>query len=127
MTQQTGNEEQRIAAGINKAIELHADGRTPSAVDLLADLAEEFPQAAGIHAYLSWFLSDLGRSVEAIEHGGRAVRLAPASEKASLIYFHSLWKSGLQARALDEMRRFLGVRPSQEYSRIIQDWKLEVE
>lgn len=126
MTQQIGNDDPRIAAVINRAIELDRNDQKSSALELLTRLAEEFPQAATVHAYLAWFLLHAHRGAEAIEHGRQAVELAPGSEKASLIYFHALWKLGQHTQALDEMKRFIAIRPSKEYSTIIKDWKLDV-
>jgi len=34
-----------------------------------------------------------------------------------------LWKAGQHIQALDEMKRFLTIRPSQEYADIIKDWE----
>lgn len=126
MTHQIGNDDARIAAIINRAIELDRNHQTSFAVELVSRLAEEFPQAAGVHAYLAWFLLQAHRGAEAIEHARQAVKLAPRSEKASLIYFFALWKLGRHSQALDEMKRFIVIRPSKEYSTIIKDWKLDV-
>ena len=126
MTQQIGNDDTRIAATINRAIGLDQNGQVSSAVELLARLVEQFPKAAGAHAYLAWFLLHTDRRAEAIEHGRTAVELAPNSEKASLIYFHALWKSGHQTEALNEMRRFTLIHPSDEYSNMAKDWKMDV-
>lgn len=127
MTQHTGNDSPQIAAAINMAIELDRRGQTRSAIELLARVAVEFPQAAGVHSYLAWFSLQADLCAEAVEHGRQAVELAPASEKASLIYFHALWRSEHQALALDEMRRFLAVHPSNEYSRMAKELGLGAE
>jgi len=126
MTQQTGNDNPRLGEAINRAIELDETGQTSAALQILAKLAVEFPRAASVRAYLAWFSLHAGRSTEAIRHARRAVGLAPTSEKASLVYFHSLWKAGRLKQALAEMKRFLRIHPSNEYSKIIKDWKLDV-
>jgi predicted Zn-dependent protease len=123
--QKIGNDDPRVAAAIDRAIELDENDQSSSAVQLLARLAEEFPQTASVHAYLGWFLLRVERTADAVGHARQAVELAPGSEKASLIYFHTLWKSGQQAQALDEMKRFIAIQPSNEYSALIDDWGLE--
>ena len=123
MTQATGNDDPRVASTINEALDLAATGRIPGAAQLLTPLVAEFPNAAGVHAYLAWFLLQLGRYDDAINHSSTAVTLAPKSENGSLIHFHALWKCGKQTEALDEMKRFLLIRPSDEYSKIIKEWE----
>ncbi|MGA2069701.1 MAG: tetratricopeptide repeat protein [Thermoguttaceae bacterium] len=123
MTQTTGNNHPRVVSGINEAIDLAANDQNSVAVQLLTALAEEFPQASSVHGYLAWFLLQIGRHQEAIEHSREAVSLSPKSERASLVHFHVLWKAGQHIQALDEMKRFLTIRPSQEYADIIKDWE----
>lgn len=125
MIQMTGNESLSVATAINEAIELDRVGQTKSAIQLLTRVATEFPQAAGLHCYLAWFSLQVGQGAAAVEHGRQAIGLAPTSEKASLVYFQALWKSGYRDQALNEMRRFLTLRPSEEYSQIIKDWGLD--
>ncbi|MCE9555455.1 MAG: hypothetical protein K8T91_19075 [Planctomycetes bacterium] len=123
MTEPKGNDLTRFAVIINHAIALDKVGEVGQAVQLLSDLTAEFPEAASTHGYLGWFLLQLGRNVEAIIQSRHAVRLAPRSEKASLIHFHVLWKSGEHIEALDEMKRFLTIRPSEVYAGIIKEWQ----
>jgi tetratricopeptide (TPR) repeat protein len=124
MTQATGNNHPRVIAAITEAVNLDAGGQTARAVELLKPLAAELPQAASLRAYLAWFLLRDGQFDDAIKCGGQAVQLSPQSEKASLIYFHALWKAGQRSQALDEMKRFLILRPSsQEYANIIKEWE----
>src|SRR5262245_31753116 len=95
-----GNDLPRFAATINRATDLAEAGNVKSAAELLSELVAEFGEAASARGYLAWYLLQLGRHQEAIEQSGRAIRLAPESEKASLIHFHVLWKSGKQIEAL---------------------------
>lgn len=124
MTHPTGNDDPQVVAAINQAIVCAANDQTALAVQILADLVVAFPTATSVHGYLAWFLLQMGRYDEAIQHSLRAVDLAPNSERASLVYFHALWKAGQRIPALDEMRRFLLIRPSEEYSKIIEDLEL---
>jgi hypothetical protein len=52
------------------------------------------------------------------------VQLSPTSEKASFVLFDVLRTSGRHIEALDEMKRFLALRPSEEYTKIIKEWNL---
>jgi len=124
MTQKTGNSDPRVIEGIKLATELESKGERESAVRHLLALTEEFPTAASLHGYVALFLSRAGRLDEAIEHGRQAIQLSPKSEKASLVFFKALWTAGQRIEALDEMKRFLALSPSEEYTKMIQDWNL---
>jgi predicted Zn-dependent protease len=122
MTQATGNDDPRVIEVINQAIALDADHKTESAIHLLTSLRADFPSAASILGYLAWFSLKVERFDEALQHSAEAVRLAPASERASLIYFHILWRSKRRTAALEEMLRFLSLRESDEYTNMIKEW-----
>ena len=123
MTQATGNDHPRVIAAINQAIDLAANDQMSVAVELLTSLSHEFPDAASVHGYLAWFLLETGRHEKAVGPSQRAVELAPRSERASLVHFHVLWRAGERIQALDEMKRFLKIQPSEEYANIIKEWK----
>jgi tetratricopeptide (TPR) repeat protein len=123
MTQATENDHPRVVSTINEAIDFAANDQTSVAVQLLTTLAEEFPRTSSVHGYLAWFLLQIGRHQAAIGHSQEAVSLSPRSERASLIHFHVLWEAGQRIQALDEMKRFLMIRPSEEYASIIKDWE----
>lgn len=127
MPEPKGNDQPRFAMTMNHAIDLAESGNVEQAAKLLSDLLAEFSEAASVRGYLGWFLLQLGRYEEAIEQSARAIRLAPESEKASLIHFQVLWQSGKQIEALDEMKRFLTFRPSQIYTELINKWKPDLE
>ena len=123
-TSKTGSQsDPRVVEAINHAVDLNRKGQTELAVQHLSALLTEFPTVASIHGYLALFLHGCGRFDEAIERGRQAVLLAPKSEKASLMLFHALWSAGQRIEALDEMKRFLAVRPSEEYSNFLKDWE----
>jgi len=123
MTQKISCDHPKIVEAINVAIELASDSQVSEAIRILADLVAAYPGVASAHAYLGWFLSQIGQQVDAIDQCHIAAQLAPGSEKASLVYFHVLWRAGQQIEALDEMKRFLVIGPSEEYSKIIHDWE----
>ena len=123
MTEPIDSDQPRFAMTMNHAIDLDVVGELAQAVQLLSGLVAEFSEAASARSYLGWFLMQLGRQQEAMEQCRRAIRLAPGSEKASLIHFQVLWKCGKHIEALDEMKRFLTIRPSQAYTEIIKEWE----
>ena len=127
MTEPIGDDRGRFAKSLNRAINIGEAGDLAQAVELLSTLVEEFSEAASARGYLAWFQLQLGRQREAIEQSRHAVCLAPGSEKASLIHFHVLWKSAKHIEALDEMKRFLMIRPSQVYTEIIKEWEPHLE
>lgn len=127
MIQTIGNSDPRVIEGIKQAISLDHKGETESAIRELSALLKDFPDAASLHGYIALFLSNAGRLDEAIEHGRHAIRLSPKSEKASLVLFQALSKAQRYLEALDETKRFLALKPSEEYSRMIEEWKLSEE
>jgi tetratricopeptide (TPR) repeat protein len=124
MTQTTGNSDSRVIEAVKHATDLNSRGETELAVRHLSALIEEFPTAASLRGYVALFLSQTGRFDEAIENGQQAILLSPGSEKASLVLFDALWKAGQHTKALDEMKRFLALGSSAEYSRMIKEWNL---
>jgi predicted Zn-dependent protease len=122
-----GNRDPRIVEAIECAIDLDLKGQTEQAAQHLSTLIAEFPATASLRGYLALFLYRSRRFDEAIEQGRHAVLLSPKSEKASLIFFQALWRVGQHVEALDEMKRFLEIRQSDEYSKIIREWKLDVD
>jgi Flp pilus assembly protein TadD len=78
---------------INYAIDLGKTGDFAQAVGVMSDLVAEYSEAASARGYLAWYLLELGRKDEAIQHSRRAILLAPRSEKVSLIHFQVLWQS----------------------------------
>lgn len=121
----TGNRDPRVIAGINRALELGRAGQQDRAVAHLLKLLKDFPNAASIHGYLGICLLRLNRSDEAVFHGRKAALLSPQSEKASLVLFSALWRAGQHIEALDEMKRFLLIKPSKVYSDMIKQWDLD--
>jgi predicted Zn-dependent protease len=124
MTEPIGNDLRRVESAINNAIKLAEADRPMEAAELLAGMVNLFPKAASLRAYLGWALSESGRQKEAIAQSHRATRLAPRSEKASLIHFHTLCRANRHVEALDEMKRFLRTNPSEYYKNLIRGWDL---
>lgn len=124
MTHTTGNRNPQVIAGIKYATDLNSQGQTEAAVQYLSTLIEEFPKAASLHGYIAFYLSRMGSLDKAIKHGRQAVQLSPTSEKASFVLFESLCKASRYIEALDEAKRFLALKPSEEYARMIKEWNL---
>lgn len=120
----TGNADPRVIEGIKHATHLASEGKTESAIQYLLAIVQKVPTAASLHGYLAIFLSRMGRFNDAIEHGRQAVQLSPTSEKVSFALFDALRTFGQHIEALDEMKRFLALKPSEKYSTIIKEWNL---
>jgi tetratricopeptide (TPR) repeat protein len=116
-----GSHSPRVLEAINRAIVLDEDNQTAAAVELLMPLVAEFPEAAIIHGYLASYLLTCRRFDESIAHARQAVRLSPRSEKASVVLLHVLRGTGRHGEARDEMKRFLAIRWSDEYARILKE------
>ena len=93
------------------------------AIQQLSEVAAQFPTASIVHTFLARMLSKEGLHDRAIERGQDAVRLSPKSEIASLALFLALWKAGHRDAALDEMKRYMAIGKSKEYSRLIKEFR----
>ena len=116
---------ERVLGYIREAIEMDANGQTAEAEAFFRPLVDEFPQASLVHSYMCWILSRLGKHREAIDHGRVAVRLSPESELSSVMLFRALWGAGEHAQAFEEMKRLEKYGHSDEYARMMQEWKEE--
>ena len=110
---------------INKAMRFAHDGKFAQAVQLLRSLAGEFPKAGSVRCYLAWSLSKLGQNKEALKHSRQAIILSPKSEYASLAHYLVLCQNRKWIEALDEMKRFVMIRPSKVYTKIIKSWETD--
>ena len=123
MAEMTDDVHPRVVEVISQAVELEANNDTAFAEQILTALVEEFPKVAIAHGYLAWILSRRGQNREAIEHGRVAVQLSPKSERVSLLFFRVLWGASERNQALNEMKRFVAIGHSDEYSRMLDEWK----
>ncbi len=127
MNEMTDDVYPRVMEVIRQAVELDQQNDTAFATQILTAVVAEFPGLAIGHSYLGWILSRGGRHREAIEHGRVAVQLSPKSEKASLALFRVLWGAGERDLAFEEMKRFMAIGHSDEYSMMIQEFKRVME
>lgn len=123
MNQMADDVELRVMEVIRQAVELDRQNDTAFATQILTAVVAEFPELAIGHSYLGWILSRGGRHREAIEHGRVAVQLSPQSEKASLALFRVLWGAGERELAFEEMKRFVAIGHSDEYSLMLKEWE----
>lgn len=123
MNQLEEDDLRRLMEVIRHAVELDESGDSAFAAQILEAVVEEFPGLALGHSYLGWVFSRGGRHREAIEAGRVAARLEPASERVSLLLFRVLWSAGERDLAFEEMKRFLAVGHSEEYSKMLEGWK----
>jgi tetratricopeptide (TPR) repeat protein len=113
----------RVMEVIRHAVEADEQGDTAFATRIMTAVVEEFPELAIGHGYLGWILSRSGRYREAIEHGRVGIELSPKSERVSLLLFRVLLAAGERDSAFEEMKRFLAVGKSEEYSKMLAEWK----
>jgi len=111
----------KVSKAIADALALKSTGQAGLAVERLLPLIEEYPELTIAHACLAFMLSCSGAHEEAIERGRKAVLMGPTGEKTSLVLFHVLYKAGRRTEAVEEMKRFLAIRPSKEYAEIPKD------
>jgi tetratricopeptide (TPR) repeat protein len=123
MNEMADDVELRVMEVIRQAVELDQQNDTAFATQILTAVVAEFPGLAIGHSYLGWILSRGGRHREAIEHGRVAVQLSPQSEKASLALFRVLWGAGERDLAFEEMKRFVAIGHSDEYSLMMKEWE----
>ncbi|MGD0940775.1 MAG: hypothetical protein ABR905_13805 [Terracidiphilus sp.] len=113
----------RVMEVIRHAVEADEQNDTAFALRIMTAVVEEFPELAIGHGYLGWILSRSGQYREAIDHGRVGVQLSPESERVSLLLFRVLLAAGERDLAFEEMKRFLSARKSEEYSKLLAEWK----
>ncbi|MGA2349932.1 MAG: hypothetical protein ABSF70_05805 [Terracidiphilus sp.] len=113
----------RVMEVIRHAVEADEQNDSVFATLIMTAVVEEFPELAIGHSYLGWILSRSARYREAIEHGRVAIQLSPTSERVSLLLFRVLLAAGERDLAFEEMKRFLAVGRSEEYSKMLAEWK----
>lgn len=106
-------------------MELLGQRKRASAIRLLVPLAEANPSRAAIWGSLGRAFFEAERWREAAAAFRQASILSPGSELASLGLFHSLWSTGAELEAFEEMRRFLMVAESDEYATLLHDLTVE--
>ncbi len=113
----------RLMEVIRHAVEADEQDNTAFALRIMKAVVEEFPALPIGHGYLGWILSRSGQYREAIAHCRLAIESSPESERVSLLLFRVLWSAGERDLAFAEMKRFLAIGDSDEYSKMLEGWK----
>ncbi len=104
-----------------EAMNLKTQGDFRGALDILEDMHARSSHSPSLLAFCGDLHMELGNYVKATEAFRIAVKLAPTSETFSLGLFHCLWDANLISDALVEMKRFLLIAESAEYTRILAE------
>ncbi|MFL6193798.1 MAG: tetratricopeptide repeat protein [Thermoanaerobaculia bacterium] len=108
-------------AMLNKALDLRDAGDFPQALELLRDLTTDAPDDLDSLFYYGTILFHLDRYQEATEVFHKFLEHRPKNEPASLALFLSLWHLGRRREAGAEMKRFMALSDSREYSRLLSE------
>ena len=108
-------------ASFNEALARRDAGDLAGAIVLLRALSVKRPNKASVVGMLAGLELDTKNYSSAVEHGQRAVSLAPRSELASRVLFHALFGIGDIDAAFAEAGRFRTIRDSVEYDRILAE------
>ena len=103
------------------AVLLRDQGSLAEARNVLERLTVEDGATLAELAVLGDVYWDLGNLSAAIETFRRCTTMAPMNECVSLGLFHTLWQSGQHEQALDEMKRFVQSKDSNEYREILAE------
>jgi len=117
---------QFIEGPFNKGIDLWRSGRYDESLKILLKLATRFPDHPPLLGVIASVYFEMDDLEHAIEYFKRTVELSPKSELASRGLFHSLYRSGFKDRAFSEIRRFLSLRSSDEYLRLLSELNEEL-
>lgn len=108
-------------AALERALQCCTRGELNAARAELESLATRNVENAQVIGMLGVVLKGLGRIDEAAQYLRHTVHLAPRSERASIGLFHCEVRLGRVDSAFEEMRRFLKIRDSEEYRRLVDE------
>jgi superkiller protein 3 len=120
------NEHRDKEAQFNHALRLRNEGDLQGALQLFKQLIAQYPDFAVAYEIMGDVLWDLNAIEEARSCFQKAVTLKPESELGSLGLFHVLWELGRIDEAFEEMKRFLSIADSEEYTRLLADIQRDV-
>ena len=117
------SQKNRIQAEIlyEEAMKLREKRLFSKAIDKLSEAIRLLPDNGpilGVLAATYWDMKDLPNAIKFFE---KSVGILPASERASLGLFHTRIEVGDVDSAFAEMKRFLAISSSEEYSRLLQE------
>jgi tetratricopeptide (TPR) repeat protein len=105
---------------IQQAIDLYQRGNADAAIALLQNAGKRFRSSAKLWGYLGFLQKERGSFTKAADCFHHAVEISPASEKASLGLFFSLYRAGKARDAIDEMLRYLRCGQPIEYVQLLR-------
>src|SRR2546423_13344136 len=114
-------ERAKIEPRFNRALEIWRGGDGRIAVEILEQLALEYPNRPFILGVLGNIYRGLGDYERAADYFRRTTLLSPKSELASLGLFQSLRDAERQDEAIAEMERFLCVAQSEIYELFVRE------
>ena len=100
-------EPREYEAPLNQAIDLWHAGNSTEAIRILSELSVRYADQAPIEGMLSGYLHQSGEVQAALPHARNAVRLAPRSELAARVLFHTLYELNMLDEAREELSRFI--------------------
>jgi predicted Zn-dependent protease len=104
-----------------RAMQERDRGDCAKGAELIAELTLSHPSDSSLRYVLGYLYRGMGDMNAAVIAFRKAVELAPASERASLGLFHSLWDLDRQEAALSEVERFQSLTGSDTYAAIIRE------
>ena len=107
---------------LDDAIAANRLGNRANAVKILKRLIVQDPSSAAANGYLAGIYFDQSKFSDAEMLFRNSTLLSRKSEMASLGLFHSLWNLSRYSEAFAEMRRYLTVSESKEYSKLLRDF-----
>src|SRR5262249_4387112 len=105
----------------NQAVTLNRQRQPHEAVRILKGLEQTEHHRAAVVGMLGtillYDLNDVDTALPPLRESGAP---PPRSQVSSLALYHALMRKGERALALAEARRFLGLKPSSEYTRLLE-------
>lgn len=105
-----------------RAVELRHRGLTDEAIEIFRKLLETSQHRASVLGMIGGlYLFDKESPTDALPFLEESAKLAPKSEMASVCLFHAFWNLNRTDDAFNEMKRFLALRDSEEYQRLLAE------
>lgn len=105
-----------------EAIKLRDSDKCLEAIEKFNEILSKSPKykapVLGVMGHIYFKLKDLEKALDCYE---KTVNLSPKSELASLGLFHTLWNLGRHDDAFNEMKRFLSLSSSEEYTHLLSE------
>ena len=105
---------------MEKILDLRKLAKYEEAIINAENLANNYPEIASVFGLLASLYFELDRYEEAALAYQKATELSPKSEMASLGLFHSLWQLERNDDAFEEMKRFMAISASDEYTELVK-------